>query len=1234
MKSRIAPITISLLLFYLHPCTCHAQNEDFHFEQLSERQGLSNNNVWSIIQDSEGFMWFGTLDGLNKYDGYSFTVLKPDPEDPENTLHHNIISDIHEDREGRLWVTTFGGGFHQIDKSTGKVTRFEIRANYTGFWNTLGSIYEDKEGFLWISAVGGVARFDPISHQFMLYPHPARHGMNLTSIEDEKGRFWAGHERGVYLLDRKTGEYMPFLLDSTLAQQPGVWSLYIDKKGILWAGTNGEGLFCLDTQQEPTRFARFDPEGLINKTFFWSFNGIYEDLQGYLWISTFEGLQRINKETQEVFTFPYDPMKPGSISHERVKTVYQDRTGAFWIGTENGVNVAHAKKFLTYQITPTLPSVWLKENEIGSLVEDHTGMIWLTNSLFSINKELYQFDPETGQAKHFPTYLSHSSERAAGNVLSVYEDREKRLWVGTSEALLLLDRNTKKFTQYLTDITVQCIDEDTSGMLWLGGNMGISSFDPESSHFEYYLFDINDSASLAPQSNSVIHSFDVIDLIVSSTGEIWIGYLGAGVDRFNSQTGTFTHYLPDSDSPKGKLNDRDLRALYEDKDGIIWIGTMLGGLNRFDPLTNSFDYYTEHDGLPNNHIASIISDNNGNLWLGTNQGISRFNPQTKEFRNYDITDGLPANHFQGGDAYRCNDKLMFGSLNGFTIFYPDSIKSNTKEPPVYITNFQVMEEEREVPSHSINLPYDENFISFDFVALNYDAPEKNQYAYMLEGLDKDWVHSDTRRFASYTDLDPGEYTFRVRASNNDGIWNEEGTFLQVIILPPWWQTGWAYALYTILGLGLLYSLRQYTVKRERLKHELNIQRLEAEKMHEIDRMKSRFFANISHEFRTPLTLILGPLDKLLTEADESRKELYQMMGRNAARLLNLINQLLDLAKLEAGSLELNLQPYALLPFLKGIVLSFSSLAERKNIKYNFQYPLENPVLYIDADKLEKVITNLLSNAFKFTPTGGEVLFSAFLKQEEGKTKNCLLEIQVKDSGMGITEAQQSRIFNRYYQADTTKEEGSGIGLSLVSELVNLHQGNISVESEPDNGSCFYVTIPLEKADFEEVQIHEHEEPISKKISEDTLPLQTTEDIVEAPHILLVEDNEDVRSFIKYILQDMYQVSWAGDGQEGLQKAIEYIPDLILSDVMMPQMDGITLCEKLRQEEKTSHIPIIMLTAKASGGDKIEGLKTGADDYIIKPFQAEELLIRIENLITSRQQLREQLADRLAWSPCL
>jgi signal transduction histidine kinase/DNA-binding response OmpR family regulator len=621
------------------------------------------------------------------------------------------------------------------------------------------------------------------------------------------------------------------------------------------------------------------------------------------------------------------------------------------------------------------------------------------------------------------------------------------------------------------------------------------------------------------------------------------------------------------------------------------------------------------------------------------------------FRNFDIADGLPTNEFRPGSVYRRNGRLLFGSVNGFVAFHPDSIRDNASVPPVYITGFKVMEKQRNVPATRVELRYNENFLSFDFVALNYILPEKNQYAYKMEGIDKDWVYNGTRRFASYKNLDPGDYIFLVKASNNDGVWNQQGASLILTILPPPWRTWWAYSLYGSIGICLLYVLRQNTIKRERLKHELKLQRLEAEKMQEINQLKSRFFANISHEFRTPLTLILGPLEKFLsrTHTDSEDKSLYLMMQHNAGRLLHLINQLLDLSKLEVGSLKLEPQPADLVAFLKATILSFTSLAQSRQIQYQLHFPADHPVMYFDADKLEKILVNLLSNAFKFTAGGGSVSVTVSFQEmpSEKQRPKQMLEITVKDSGIGISPEHIDKVFDRFYQAndsDTKQREGTGIGLALSKELVELHGGEISLDSERGKSATFTVRLPLEVVPITLPPLHPDELPLTKGTHRIIYEESETENTADHPTInyknkkqrtpllLVVEDNADIRWYIRENLNTQYQIVEAINGVEALTQAIELMPDLIVSDIMMPMMDGIELCRQLKTNECTSHIPVILLTAKAGEASQLEGLETGADDYLTKPFSRKELKVRIKNLIEQRARLRACFSKKVSVEP--
>ncbi|MCW8814297.1 MAG: ATP-binding protein, partial [Chlorobium sp.] len=639
--------------------------------------------------------------------------------------------------------------------------------------------------------------------------------------------------------------------------------------------------------------------------------------------------------------------------------------------------------------------------------------------------------------------------------------------------------------------------------------------------------------------------------------------------------------------------------------------------------------------------------------------ISKFNPETKVFTTYDERDGLKyCRMIQSG--YKAfhkgrSGKFYCGFMSSLAVFHPDSVKDNPNPPTIVLTDFKLNNKPVEIGDNSylkktitetktIELPYYENILSFEFSALDYTAPGKNQYAYKMEGVDRDWVYTDaTRRYVSYTNLDPGEYVFSVKGSNNDGVWNEEGVSVSIIINPPLWATWWAYILYLMFFVSLFTGVTRFYLNRQRLKHQLELEHEHAEKLGEIDQLKSRFFANISHEFRTPLTLILGPVKQIMNKIKNTKiKEELKLVHRNAHRLNGMVNQLLDLSKLEAGRMTLKTIRINIIPFLKGLVFSFASLAERKKIALNFNSDLEELLVYVDRDKVEKIIYNILSNAFKFTSEGGEIFVSVsklpfnspFIKggKEEGS-----VEISISDTGIGISEDRIDNIFDRFYQVDgshTREHEGTGIGLALTKELVELHKGEISVESEEDKRTTFIIRIPLgrdhlkpeeiieEKVEEKKViRTMDEDEFIEEINAEEKFDIETFTETGK-PLLLIVEDNVDVRNYIKGYLGENYKIIEAVNGNDGFHKSLQSSPDLIVSDVMMPEMDGFELCEKLKTDERTSHIPIILLTAKASGQDKIGGLEMGADDYIMKPFDAEELQVRIKNLIDQRKKLRD------------
>jgi signal transduction histidine kinase/DNA-binding response OmpR family regulator len=811
--------------------------------------------------------------------------------------------------------------------------------------------------------------------------------------------------------------------------------------------------------------------------------------------------------------------------------------------------------------------------------------------------------------------------------------------------------------------------EDKSGVLWIGTQTaGLNKFDRKTENF-----------TLQGDRKGIQW------IIEDKSGTLWFGGF-SGLEKLKYKTGEYSNYWHDPGNPSS-ISNNTINVIHESsflgKD-VIWVGTE-GGLNRFDPKGEKFFSYTTQEGLASDMIHGILEDEQDNLWLSTNNGLSRFNPQTETFRNYDVHDGLSSNQFYPGALFKGRDgALFFGGISGLNYFFPDHIKDNTWVPEIVITGFQicnesvtinrnpVMENEDVIflskhisATREIVLSYRDNIFSFEFAALDYRSPTKNKYAYQMEGVDPGWVYTDaSRRFASYTHLDPGEYIFKVKGSNNDGIWNEEGTSIKIMITPPWWRTNWAYSIYVLLILSMVYGIWRFQTNRLKMKQQMEMEHFEADKLREVDHLKSSFFANISHEFRTPLTLIQGPVKQMLArEFKGNPDEQYRMILRYS--------------KLESGRMTLRVSRTSISQFMKGIVQSFASLAEQKKITLRFKTNDESLMGYVDRDKLEKIVTNLLSNAFKFTPEGGRVEVDLSLRRNMAQarsTKQSLsidgneiptsrrvgtrndrnwtesIQIKILNSGPGIPPEQLDKIFDRFYQVDesyTKDGEGTGIGLALAKELVEVHHGEILAESELNKGTTLTVWLPIGKEYFKSEEMVKGKPPEGHKGSEISYSgvIEVPEDEARvsliskssggsksAPLLLIVEDNPDVTAYIRSFMEKDYRIITAENGEVGLKKALKKFPDLIISDVMMPVMDGFEMCHKLKSDENSSHIPVILLTAKADMDSKIEGLEFGADDYVTKPFDARELLARVKNLIEQRKKLHEKFSRMIEIKP--
>ena len=999
------------------------------------------------------------------------------------------------------------------------------------------------------------------------------------------GNVWMCSNRGLIRLDAATKqvEFYQVIPSLEYIQDNDFHSILEDRNGLIWGTIIYAGLVTFNKQTE--KFHRYlhdanDPNSIsINRVL-----SLYEDHSGILWIGTWGGgLEKWDKNKNRFKSYTHNPKNKNSLNNNNVRSIYVSNDNEIWLGTEGGLDKLNNvdRVFKHYRFG----SGNLSDNTITAVLQDNSGILWLG----TLENGLLRYDLASGSYRFYKNVIGDLSSISANYVRCILEDSNQILWVGTwGSGLNRFDKESGKFKRFqhipgdinsISDGQVNVLYEDISGILWVGTNIG-------------------------------------------------------GLNRFDSKTETFSTY-------KSLDVDKDfstITAIYEDKYSNFWIGTDQNGIFLFDRNKDiSISNFDEEDGLANNDVKAILEDDSGNLWISTINGLSKFNPRTTTFKNYTASDGLCGNNFSRASAFVSNDgKMFFGTGNGLVVFHPDRIKDDPIPPKVVISDISLFNRPGEKLDFSgivsllkmIRLSYDQNDLRIDYVGLHFSKPEKNRYKYLLEGFDENWIEAGTQRNATYTNLDPGEYIFRVTACNKDGIWNEKGASIRIIIAPPLWATMWAYLLYVLIIISIIYFTWKLQLRRIKVKQQLILEHKQAEKFAELDQIKSRFFTNISHEFRTPLTLIKGPAKQILEETDEQKiRDNAELIHRSADKLNSLVKELMDLSKLEAGEVKLKASLLNIIPIITNLVRSFTPLAERKNITLKFNSMEEQLKVYLDLDKVEKMITNVLSNAFKFTPEGGKITIAI-------NKLATLVEINISDTGIGIPENRIDKIFDRFYQVDgshTRENEGAGIGLALTKELVEIHKGEISVESKEGEGSTFTIRLPLGKEHLKPDEICEAEEIIQEmkdiKILEELIlkDEETNIDLFidgEKPLVIIVEDNIDVRNFMRGFLAKDYTVIEAVDGEEGFKKSTKHIPDLIISDIMMPRMDGFQLCEKLKTDERTSHIPIILLTAKATNQDKIAGYETGADDYIMKPFDVKILTVRVKNLITQRKKLRE------------
>ncbi len=1192
----------------------------------------------------------GSTFGLVRFDGYSFK--KFDIGTPESSiLSKSLVRTITEDKNRNILIGTENQGIFIYNRDSCLLKQIIKRSKFSDLCsNSIWSIVEDSKGFIWIATEHGLNLYDPATKSLSVYnsttpgPFRLKNEFVRTLRIDHNGNLWIGTDEGITLFDFKNNLSHYYLTTvKKLKRENEIWEIFEDSKNQLWIGTYLGGMKRLNTLTN--EFEEIELEK--NNERATTVRSIVQDNEGNYWIATRGGLYQIQAKDEKIKHFEHIDLDDNSLGHNSVIKLIIDKKGDLWAGTRNGISYLNFGK----QAFGNLPGgknvgSTLNNSEVYLLWEGPDNNIWVGTESGGIN--IFNYKTNT------INYITREDGLANNCIKAICDNRDGNLLIGTYlGGLNILNVKSGRIdhllhspidTSTISSNDVWAILRDSRNRIWVGTSNGLDLFDFRTRTFR--------------RLGEKYKVITVLMVYEDSRGRIWV----------YSENQKLT--MIDTD---GKVKDFPYasRAMCDDADHNLWLGTLGNGLIKLNPETNETTTYTVEQGLCNNIIYGIINVDNRYLWLSTINGISRFDMQKKEFKNYFHNDGLLNSQYNYGAYLKVSDgSLAFGGGKGVDFIYLDKLLENHFEPPIVFTDFRVFNEP--VPlspgRHEVNtlsnliseteqiiLDYDQNMISFEFAALNYANSSKNEYQYKLEGFDRGWNKIGNEHRATYTNLDPGEYTLRVIGSNNDGLYNMKGASMHIIILPPYWQTWWFRLIILFFLVLLCFAVYVVISNREKLKSQLLFERQSTRKMQELERLKHQFFMNISHEIRTPLSLISGPVEKLLDLEKEhsERRSLLEMIQRNTLNLKKLINQLLDYRKLETGNIKLQLKKGNISRFISEIFQSFSSLASERNIGFTFKSIAESIESYFDPDIIEKILNNLLSNAFKFTPEEGKIdlTVSLVFAEDIDENKNYkpifdkeiliykqYIQIVVRDTGIGIPSEQQDRIFNRFIQLNQMvggRRGGTGIGLSLTKELVKIHDGHILVKSKENKGSRFTILIPF----IEEIPDATKQEN-SKPAGEVTVQSEVSQrDHVSIPKVdthqpllLIVEDNPDIRLFIKHHFEPEYFLYEARNGKEGWEKTLEIIPDAIVADIMMPEMDGREFCRKVKRDERTSHIPIIILTALTSAENQKAGIDAGADDYITKPFDVSLLKARIDNILSIRKSLRERYSKEMILKP--
>lgn len=1230
---------MKIILFCLTICISsvlsigsNPENFELSFRRISPIGGFTYGAINSIGEDADGFIWFGTVHGLYCYNTVDVQKFMHNPLD-STTIPGNSIRAIFCDSNGTLWIGT-SQGLCIYDKSKNQFITLNLTDKESGeiLGMNIRSIFQMEDKSIFLLSASMLGKFNPELNHFEKICDNDSLNENFTCIEfNENGNIWIGGSNGtVWLYDSSKKQIHKFCgfrnesIGKIFATDSGIWI------GYSWAGLDYSNL----QGDLITHYGGGSDD--INRIHHNRVRDIYQDEKGRIWVTTYKGISIIT----EGKIYNVLPQEISGIPYNSIYKIFKDSKNGIWIGTWSG-GLAYQSNFDNRFIHSGKEQRDSEINDefVSSFAEKNDGTILIGTEFGNLNK----LNRELNRMINIP--LRTKNNKKIENIKSLLFDNQKQtLWVGTFLDGLWFQKSNesvlhqlKKFNESRVSIYALAMSDS---FLFIGtyGN-GLYLYNTVTEKMKQFLFQADDTSSI---SNNNIRS-----IIIGKDKTVWIG-TNHGLNHFYPGEERFERFTFNPGAENGISGD-EIFTLQQDRQGIIWIGTSGGGINKFNPETNIFECYTVKNGLVGNDVYGIEEDNKGMLWISTDNGISNFDPYNKIFRNFYREDELQGNQFNPGAVFQASSgEIFFGDTKGFTFFSPEQMKTNPFPPQVILTSLSI--NNIPVDSYSsdppltkalqlekeLNLSYNQNSLTFYFVANNFLLPNKNRFKYRLINYDKNWIEAGSQNFATYTKIPPGEYVLEVIACNNDNLWNNSPTQLKIIISPPFWLSWYAYLTYlVILGL-IIYFIFGWALERQRFKKELLLERYAHESQAQLQELKLRFFTNIAHEFRTPLTLIASPINQLLEKfrLEKTVREHLLTMQRNSNRLLRLINQLIDIRKIELGKSVLNRQNMDLIALCRDVISNFENELKDKEIQLFFSSANEKLPMYADSEKVDKILFNLLSNAVKFTHEKGEIRIVVY----ESKTDNLSDEyvtigkpshdtkicIEFTDCGPGIPENEINLIFERFEQGKKSQASGTGIGLHMALEYTRMHNGYIKVKSKIGLGSTFVVCLPLtdsinqlnylsEESDL--INLVKHPENL---IAGDEIRFEKEKTFT----ILIIEDNFELRDYLKNLLGQQYRVVTCSNGKQGLETAFTILPDMVITDVMMPQMDGFEVCKELKNNVQSNHIPVVLLTALNEPEKQIDGFKTGADAYISKPFDENVLLAQIENIIRSRVRLKE------------